>query len=210
MKYHVAQVQDVRPREMDADIRVGVGRRDVPRLDPFSRHVEGVAGGEGLCRQVFLRDRRHLHAHYHMRLRHALRRVGVRQDLGAGLAEAIVVVGVIEMPVRVDDGAYRRLTHFVQHAFQLGPRWLHERIDDNFALGAGQHEDVAAGPGKHLQRVGEPGRHDRRFPDVGAPLGDGRGRLWRPGKAGCVGGRHERDGSDAACGRLEKSPASDR
>ena len=90
------------------------------------------------------------------------RDVLVRDEPRALGAEHLVAVGVIEVPVRVDrevDGA----------AAELADRRLvlrhHLRklvVDDQHAVRADRHEDVAADAEQHVEIVGELLRRDRR------------------------------------------------
>ena len=75
----------------------------------------------------------------------------MRHDRRAQLSKVAVVVGVVEVPVRVDERLDRRFAQRIERLLQLVPGRLHERVDDDLAVRAVRHDDVAAGPGEHRQ-----------------------------------------------------------
>ena len=101
----------------------------------------------------------------------------MRQDVGAGLVEVRVVVGVIEVPVRVDEKGERPRPHRVNRGLELRPRRLHEAVGDELAVRACLDDHVAARPGEHGDSRHERRDRDRNRPHLGA---DRRQRIgWR-------------------------------
>ena len=92
---------------MNEDVGIGVGRRYVRQIDLFAVQVERQTGSERLRRQLAARDRLEVQAEQIVRPAQALLRVLVGDDTGAGVVKIAVVVGVIEVPVRVDDRLHR-------------------------------------------------------------------------------------------------------
>src|SRR5215510_13790619 len=109
----VAQVQHITDRKVHVDVRVGMSRLDVTEVDVLlgARQLEGdmFALREGLRRHRGGRHGSEMHSEQIVRLRKPPPGVLMRDDLRASLAEAFVVIRVIEVPVRVDGGDDRRV-----------------------------------------------------------------------------------------------------
>jgi hypothetical protein len=82
-----------------------------------------------------------------VRLRHALFCVFVRNDRGASGSKRRVVVGVVEVPVRVNNVCYWRVAQVIEGLFESGPRRRNESIHDEFAVGAVEDYHAPAGAG---------------------------------------------------------------
>ena len=111
---HVPQVQHVGLREEHEDVRVGVGGRHVREIHLLAVDVQRETRGEGLRRQLGRRGRVEVQPEQVVRLRQPRLRVLVRDDAGPRGLEVRVVVGVIEVPVRVDHRRDRRAVDRVQ------------------------------------------------------------------------------------------------
>jgi hypothetical protein len=85
-----------------------------------------------------------VHAQDVVRLRHPLPGVHVRDDLRACFVQMLIVVGVIEVPVRVDQQLHRGLADRIERLLQRRPRWRNERVDQQLAVAALQDDNVAA------------------------------------------------------------------
>src|SRR5438270_794515 len=89
-----------------------------------------------------------------VRLAHAQLGVFVRNQRGTTGAERRVVVGVIEVPVRIDHEFHGR-AESLERFLELGPRGRYERVHHHQAVGAVQHHDVAAGTGEQGEVLAE-------------------------------------------------------
>jgi hypothetical protein len=68
-----------------------------------------------------------------VRLCHALFCVFVRKDRGSGGVKMRVVVGVIKVPVGVNEVFHWRIAQAIQSLFESGPGRRNESIHDEFA-----------------------------------------------------------------------------
>ena len=71
-----------------------------------------------------------------MRLRHALRGVFVGKDRGSCGVKMRVVIGMVEVPVGVDDVFHRCATEAIETFFEFGPGGRDESVHDEFAVWA--------------------------------------------------------------------------
>ena len=146
-----------------------------------------------------------MHADQIVRLRQPRLRVLVGDDARARLAEVAVVVGMIEVPVGVDQGLDRRPVDGVERRLQARPRRLDEAVDDDLAVGTVQDHDVAAGTGEHDEAFAELRRLDRPAAHLRA---HGIGRVALEGverSARSVAEQESAAGKDA--GRVQKRAA---
>ena len=120
-----------------------------------------------------------LHPEQIVRLGEARTRVLVRQRRRAGFTGTVVVVGVVEVPVRVDGQLQRPGAQPVEVLLQPSPCGLHEGVDDDDAVGAVEGGDVAAGAREHHEVRPEPGRQDGCRAHLRASLGQRVGRRLR-------------------------------
>jgi hypothetical protein len=92
-----------------------------------------------------------------------LARVLLRDDLRTDRIQPFVAVGVIEMPVRVDQVRDRVAADIGQGLGDLRARYTNAGIDKNFTVGAGQHGNVAAGALEYADIISQLMRHDGRY-----------------------------------------------
>ena len=104
---------------------------------------------------------------------HTLFGVFVGQDGGTCGVKRGVVVGVVEVPVGVDDVFHRSVADAMEGFFELGPRGRNESIDDELAVGSVEDNNVSAGAGEQSEIV----RELLRLDGHGAHAGTG-GRDW--------------------------------
>jgi hypothetical protein len=90
-----------------------------------------------------------------MWLRHALLGVLVRKNRSAEGMQRGVVVGVVEVPVSINDEFQRGVAEAVEGLFELGPSRGNERVDDELAVGAVQHDHISARTGEEREVVRE-------------------------------------------------------
>jgi hypothetical protein len=86
----------------------------------------------------------------------------MRNDLGAYRMKPFVAIGVIEMPMRIDqmgDGVNAKIGKGPGH---LGPRHGNARVDEDFAVRAGKDRNVPAGAFQHADVVPQFVGRDRR------------------------------------------------
>src|ERR1700735_5552511 len=89
-----------------------------------------------------------------MRLGHALLGVFVRNDRGSCGVKMCVVIGMVEVPVGVDDGFYRCAAKAIEGFSERGPRGRNETVHNKFAVwtveychgspGTVEHRDVVS------------------------------------------------------------------
>jgi len=70
-----------------------------------------------------------------MRLGHALLSVFVGEDRGSCDVKMRVVIGMVEMPVGVDDVFNRSVAKAIESRFEPGPGGCNESVYDEFAVG---------------------------------------------------------------------------
>src|SRR6202042_3635233 len=71
-----------------------------------------------------------------MRFGHAFLSVFVRKDLGSCGVKMCIVVGMVEVPVGVDDVFHRCTAKAIESFFEPGPGGCHESVHDEFAVWA--------------------------------------------------------------------------
>ncbi len=130
-----------------------------------------------------------------MRLGHSLFRVFVGQDGGASGVQRRIVVGMVEVPVRIDYEFHRSIAQAVERRFQLGPSGRKESIYHELAVRSVQHHHVSAGTAEQSEIVGKLLRLNRRGSHLRAKVRHtidcGSGRLLPVDRRG---GAHERPG----------------
>lgn len=136
----VTHLDDVGFLKMNEDVRVRVRGGKVFEHEGFAVGFELASGGESLLGQSLGRGRREMQAPdlQVMRLGHALLGVFMRKNSSTGSVQRSVVVGVVKMPVRVNDEFQGRIADAVERFLELGPSRRNESVHDNFAVGAVQ------------------------------------------------------------------------
>src|SRR6202040_973320 len=84
-----------------------------------------------------------------VRFGHALLGVFVGEDRSSCGVKRRVVIGVVEVPVGVDDVFDRSIAKAIESLFELGPGGRNESIDDEFAVGATEDYHGSAWAGEH-------------------------------------------------------------
>src|SRR5260370_42155593 len=88
-----------------------------------------------------------------MRLGHALLSVFVGKDRGSCSVKMRVVIGMVEVPVGVDDVFHRSVAKAIESLFQPRPGWRNESVHDEFAVGAVEGYHGSAGTVEHSDIV---------------------------------------------------------
>src|SRR6202022_350296 len=124
-----------------------------------------------------------------MRLGHSLLRIFVRQNRRASCVQRRVVVGVIEVPVRINHVFQRRTAQSIQRLFELWPRRRKESIHHELAVRSGQYHHVSARSAEQREIVKELLRldgnsanlcaHARRVAAVWRLRGGAENRRWK-------------------------------
>src|SRR5712692_2669366 len=126
---------------MNVDVRVGMRRSKVLEREGFAIGLQLVTGGEGLLRQGLggrggemqageravwssIQDRQI------MRLGHALLSVFVGKDRGSCGVKMRVVVGMVEVPVGVDDVFHGSVAKAIESFLEPGPRGRNKSVHD--------------------------------------------------------------------------------
>src|ERR1700688_3331352 len=128
-----------------------------------------------------------------MRLGHALLSVFVGKDRGSCSVKMRVVIGMVEVPVGVDDAFHRSVAKAIESRFELGPGGQNESVPDEFAVGAVEDYHASAGAGEHSDIVSKLLRLDGGGVELGAYTReqiDRRSRLLCATR--CVGAEHRR------------------
>ena len=88
-----------------------------------------------------------------MRLRHALRGVFVGKDRGSRGAKMRVVIGVVEVPVGVNDALHWSIAKAIESLFEPGPGRRNECVHNEFAIGAAEDYHASPWAGEHRDIV---------------------------------------------------------
>jgi hypothetical protein len=86
----------------------------------------------------------------------------LRDDLGSNRMQPFVAVGMVEVPVRVDEVGDWIDAELRQRLGDLGTRYADAGVDEHLAVGAGQNGDVAPGAFEDADIVAQSVRDDRR------------------------------------------------
>src|SRR6266851_10169352 len=114
-----------------------------------------------------------------MWLGHALFSVFVGKDGGARGVKRGVVVGMVEVPVGVDDVFQRSIAKAIESLFEPGPGGRNESVHDEFAVGAVEDYHGSAGAREHSEIVSKLLRLDGSGVEPGANTRDRIGRRSR-------------------------------
>ncbi len=143
----VAGMEDVGIGEMDGDVGVGVGGVVMLEVEGFAVGLEGVLVGEEDGGQGVGREGWEGGIEEDDGLRSAKAEAGllVGDDGGAGGVNPGIAVGVVVVPVGVDEALDGVGADGEEGLGDLRARGGDAGIDEDLALGAGEHGDVAAG-----------------------------------------------------------------
>ena len=90
-----------------------------------------------------------------MGLGHALLSVCMGKDRGSCGVKMRVVIGMVEMPVGVDDVFNRSVAKAIESLFEPGPGGRNESVYDEFAVGTVEDYHGSAGTVEHREIVSE-------------------------------------------------------
>jgi hypothetical protein len=127
-----------------------------------------------------------------MRLGHALFSVFVRKDRGSGGVKMRVVIGMVEVPVGVDDVLHWSLAKAIESLLEPGPGGHNESVYNEFAVWG--IEDYHSSPGavEHSDIVGKLLRFHGNGVELGAHTREQFGRRRRLLRAARGGGAEQR------------------
>jgi len=139
-----------------------------------------------------------------MRLGHALLSVFVGKDRGSPGVKMRVVIGMVEVPVGVDDAFHRSIAKAIESLFELGPSGQNESVHHEFAVWAVEDCHGSAGPVEHSDIVSKLLRFHGNGVELGAHTCDQVGRRRRLLRVARCGGAHQPRGKEvrqesAAC-----------
>ena len=113
-----------------------------------------ASAGEGSkCKPASAPSGRSIQDRQIMRLGHALLSVFVRKDRGSGSVKRRVVVGMVEVPVAVNDAFHWCIAQAIESLFEPGPGRRNESVHDEFAVGAVKDYHASAGAVEHSDIV---------------------------------------------------------
>src|ERR1700730_5592739 len=84
-----------------------------------------------------------------MRLGHALLSVFVREDRGSSGMKMLIVIGMIEVPVGVDDVFQRSIAKAIESFFEPRPGRRNESVHNEFAVWAIEYRHGSTGTVEH-------------------------------------------------------------
>src|SRR6266404_5096326 len=131
-----------------------------------------------------------------MRLGHALLSVFVGKDCGSRGVKMRVVIGMVEMPVGVDDVFNRSVAKAIESLFEPGPGGRNESVYDELAVGAVEDYHASAGAREHSDIVSELLRLDGSGVELGAHAREQLGRRRRLLSVARCGGAEQRRGKE--------------
>src|ERR1700733_2374791 len=115
---------------MDVDVRVRMRGSNILESEALAIGLQLAGVAEGLLRQGLYRRRVEMQAGERavwssiqnrqvMRLRHALLSVFVRKDRGSSGVKMCIVIGMVEVPMGVDDVFHRCAAEAIDSFFEL-------------------------------------------------------------------------------------------
>jgi len=139
-----------------------------------------------------------------MRLGHALLSVFVGKDPGSCGVKMRVVIGMVEVPVGVDDVFHRSVAKAIESFFELWPGGQNETIHHEFAVGAVDDCHGSAGAVEHSDILSKLLRFHGNGVELGAHIREQVGRRRRLLRVGRGGGAEQSRGKEvrhesAAC-----------
>jgi hypothetical protein len=157
-------MEDVGFGKGDGDIAVGMGRAVIFERDRRTVELQLALVGDDFARNCTARRGQEIIIPVldALDFRQMSFRVLMGDDPGAGRVQPFVAVGVIEMPVGVDQVRDRLAAERLQRLGELRTRHTDAAVDQDLAVGARQHGDVAARSFEHADIVAQPVGHDRR------------------------------------------------
>ena len=105
-----------------------------------------------------------------MRFGHAFFCVFVSENDSSAGVERSVVVGVIEVPVGVNDAFHRRVAQAIESLFEPRPCRRNESIRDEFAVGAVEDDHASPRAGQHSDIVSKLLRLEGSGVELGAHI----------------------------------------
>ena len=144
-------MDDVGLLEEHRDVAVGVGGSVILERDRRVVEAQRPLAGKQIGRQSGCRKRLKIVAPvlHPLDRQEMLARVFMRQDGGAEFVQPFVAVGVVKVPVRVDQVRDRLWAKRRQRCGDLRARCRDAGIDQHLPVGAAQDRDIAAGSLEH-------------------------------------------------------------
>jgi hypothetical protein len=131
-----------------------------------------------------------------MRLGHALLSVFVGKDRGSFGVKMRVVIGMVEVPVGVDDVFHRSVAKTIESLFEPGPSGRNESVHDEFAVGAVEDYHGSAGAVEHSDIVSKLLRFHWNGVELGTEAREEVGRRRRLLRVARCGGAEQRRGKE--------------
>src|SRR5580700_7090871 len=131
-----------------------------------------------------------------MRLGHALRSVFVRKDRRSCGVKMCIVIGMVEVPVGVDDVFHRCAAKVIESFFEPGPGGRNETVDYEFAVWAVEYCHGSARTVEHSDIVSKLLRLHGNGVELGAHTREQVGWRRRLLRVSCCGGANQRRGKE--------------
>jgi hypothetical protein len=116
----------------------------------------------------------------------------VRKDRGSGGVKRRVVVGVVEVPVSVDDPFHWRVAQTIESLLEPGPRRRNESVHDEFAVWTVEDYHASARAGEHSDVVSKLLCFKRSGVELGAHTREQDGRRRRLSRVARCGGAQQK------------------
>ena len=131
-----------------------------------------------------------------MRLGHPLRSVFVGKNRSSCSVKRRVVIGMVEVPVGVDDTFHRCTAKVIESLFEPGPRRRNERVHYEFSVGAVEDYHASPGAGEHRDVFTKLLRLEGSGIELGAHTSEQVGRRRRLLRVARRGGAEQRPGKE--------------
>jgi len=138
VKKSIAHVNHVGPLEVNVDVRVGMRRLEILQHHDFTVGLQFLAVLKVCCGKASAGDAGKCKPKSALSCGSAMRVLvfSWAQHCGARGVQIGVIVGVVDMPVRVDHRLQRRIAQPIERFFQLRQARQKKRVDHDFAVGA--------------------------------------------------------------------------
>src|SRR5580700_9572332 len=129
-----------------------------------------------------------------MRLRHTLPSVFVSEDRGSCGVKMCIVIGMVEVPMGVDNVFHRCVAKVIESFFEPGPGGCNETVDYEFAVWTVEYCHGSAGTVEHSDIVSKLLRFHGNGVELGAHTREQLGRRRRWLRVGPRGSAEQRRG----------------
>ncbi len=157
---HIANDEDIGVFEMHIDVAAGMRRNQVTVIDLFPAGFHGSRIKERFGRPRRLRTRFlvAILSGQPVIVRHPLTRAIVRDDLCARRGEHLVIAGLIEVVMSIEEGVDPRIRRQASFsaATSLSPLPGSAAVNQQQTVGSRESDDVAAAAIDHRDLVGQP------------------------------------------------------